>query len=461
MIIVRRSARTLRWVTPVAVCAFLGTSGCAEPSGGESARSSHEAGRVEARHRWDAMRSGARLQVAERHLRAGRLDDAKKELELALGTAPDNAGAYKLATRVWLEEGQLAKARDAVQTAAGLSNDPEIDFLAGIVAERYDDPSTALEHYMAASEKAPLVAQYVLAQAEMLVTTGRRLDALALIQSRMRDFDRNAPMRTLAARVLQLLDLREPAVEAAREAVRLSDGDPETIEDLGLILAWAGHLDEAVEVLAPIARESERETEAADHEEDGKSKASPSMPPRARVLYRLGGLQLAAGQALAALRTLEELTQTRPNDAVAWTLCGRAALMAGQPERAVAALSAATRTGSAGPEAHLLDAYLAFEHGDFDHAIESAQTAIQLDKNLIVAYCVLGQSAEAVGLLDRAEEAYHDALAIDPESPLPRKLLCDLTQPTAYERAKPLSRSEPGPHESARHLAGVDEMEGS
>ncbi|MCZ6699228.1 MAG: hypothetical protein O7D94_09890, partial [Planctomycetota bacterium] len=128
----------------LATCGLVVCAGCEVPKTGRALLSDQKEARVDARKRWDDMRGSARLQVAERHFVAGRYDETEKELDIIHAAAPNHAEPYRLAARLWLEKGELARARDAVTRAAALSDEPEIDFLAGIVAERYDDPALAL-----------------------------------------------------------------------------------------------------------------------------------------------------------------------------------------------------------------------------------------------------------------------------------------------------------------------------
>lgn len=432
----------------IATWAALGAvvfgAGCLQPGAARELTRSHAQSRAAAQERWDEMRGGARLQVAKRHLQARRYKDAERELELVIASTPDQADAYLLSARLWLELGELAKAHQAVESARACSSDAEIDFVAGIVAQRYDDSAAALAHYGRATAKAALVSDYLLAYAEMLIAEDLHLEALELLDTRMRDFDRNAPMRTLAARVLRQLGLRGPALQRAREAVRLTDAkDPGAVADLGSILVWTGRFDEAIELLEPIVApgtDLERSPDA-DRRDDTDRVFYTG------VLYDLARAYLGAGRHWDAMAAVATLIETRPNDPAPRILLARAALLAGRLDAADDAISAAGQGTGSLLEVHLLDAYVALQRGDVPAAAAAAQRAVDLNGRSPDAYCLVGQAAEAMGDRESARRAYLQATQIDPGSQLGRSLLRNLTT-----RARRADDNGPASRQADRNL---------
>lgn len=406
------------WV--LIVCA-----GCELPKTGKALLSGQQEARSDAQQRWDDLRGSARLQVAERHLKAGRFDEAEKELNIIHAAVPNNVKAYKLATQLWLEKGELARARDAVTRAAALSDDPEVEFLAGIVAERYDDPALALEHFERASRNAPRVVDYVLARIETLLTVGREFEALALTEASMRDFDANVQLRTLAAQIHRSLGLRAPTIDRAREAVRLSDGEIQAIAELGSSLVWAGRNSEAIELLQPLVNEAA--VAGAPQGNSSDTDGRVPEPERSDIALYLGRAYLQDGQPVKAMQVFRRLASQESDNAVAWSFYANAAVMAGEFQEAAGALETARREKPS-TELDLLSSFVAYRLDDFDQAFEFARRVLARDDRSVDAYCLLGQSAEAMGELDTARKAYTDALAIEPQSVLVRSLLHALAE---------------------------------
>ncbi|MCZ6682107.1 MAG: hypothetical protein O7B26_02915 [Planctomycetota bacterium] len=439
-----------------ATCGLVLCAGCEIPKSGLALLSDQKEARVDARKRWDDMRGSARLQVAERHFVAGRYDETEKELDIIHAAAPNHAEPYRLAARLWLEKGELARARDAVTRAAALSDEPEIDFLAGIVAERYDDPALALQRYETASTNAPRVVDYLLARIEMLLTLGREIEALALAEAGIRDFDANVGLQTLAAQIHRALGLRSPTIERAREAVRLSDDEPSAVAELASSLVWAGRNVEAIELLRPIVPPAVVPKDSLEHSPQDRDQAE-ELPPADILLY-LGRAYLQDKQPVEAMQVFRRLATERPTHTLAWSFYARAAVMAGELQSAAEALEIA-RVENPSAEVYLLSAFAACRLEDFEGTNEFARRVLEYDDRIIDAYCLLGQSAEAMGEVDQAYKAYADALAIDPQSELVRSLLHALAEYRRYYPIGPATDNEDSPRRPVGHTVSSGILE--
>ncbi|HKQ50602.1 MAG TPA: tetratricopeptide repeat protein [Phycisphaerae bacterium] len=402
----------LRWWPALVVFCAPAAGGC-----GESKRffDLHMANdpKAQAKARWEAVRGSVKLQLAEEHLKSGRLVEAERSLEEALALCPNDAKAFVVATRLRLEQGRLAEAREAITVAAALSdNDPEIPYFAGLVAQRYGDLESACEYFSAASRTSPHVATYVLSQAETLVNLDRPVEALELLQSRMNDFDRDVAMRMLAARISRILGLRGPAVAYCREALRISNESPLLSAELGMMLVWAEQFHDAIAVLAPLV---ERKGAARGSEKD------PGEKPAASAARALARAYLETDQGVKAIEVLRSVLEANPEDTVAWSLCARAALMVGRLETLDEALSKIEAQGAATAETRMMTGFAALRRGDFVRARNEAAGALILDARLTLAHYLAGQAAEAMGELDAARASYEAVLEIDPDSTIARR----------------------------------------
>lgn len=139
-------------VAEVGLSVILMSCGCQLDSSGIWRKHFSNSRQAEAEQHWNGMRGDIQVQLAENHFAAGRLDETEKVLEQAAALTPDNVRVFVLATKLHLERGDLAKARTAIGRAAALPGaGAEVEYLAGIVAERYGDLPMALEYYTSAS----------------------------------------------------------------------------------------------------------------------------------------------------------------------------------------------------------------------------------------------------------------------------------------------------------------------
>jgi tetratricopeptide (TPR) repeat protein len=369
---------------------------------------------ADAKRHWNDMRGDIQVQLAENHFEAGRFDEAEKALEQAVSLAPDNVRVHVLATKLHLEKGDLAKARASVSRAAALPGDvAEVAYLAGIVAERYGDLQMALEHYASAAIQDPQVAAYILAQAETLVSLDKPIEAMELIEARLEDFDGSAPMRMLAAHLNQTLGLRAPAVDYAREALRIQPDDADLAGEVGRILVWAGQNEDAIAVLRPVM-----ETALADSGPVGQGKADQARSTSPSVMRDLASAYLAMRQWREAQWALRPLLAHDEIDVAGWCMYAQASLMLGDLDVAAETIRALHEGSSPTPETLLLAAHIAMRRGDFNGAYASASQAAQLDGRFATAYCLMGRACEALGRAEEARQAYAKAVALDPDSPV-------------------------------------------
>ncbi|MCG8406517.1 MAG: tetratricopeptide repeat protein [Phycisphaerales bacterium] len=387
----------------------------------------HEA----AQQRWNDVRGNVKLQIVEQHFKAGRMEEAELTLTQVLAMSPNNPEAYKLATRLHLECGQLAKASETIDTAASLvDEDAEVEYLAGIVAQRYGELDKALNHYLAAEELASNVAEYVMAAAEMWVAKGEPAHALSLVESRLRDFDGSMAMRMLAAQICRRLERKEQALAHSREALRIQHDDARTQVEAALILSWAKAHDEVIEILQPLVDKMYGEVK---WKPGGRNTASRAFRDAAiitpTVVHALARAYADTKQWNRSQVVLRPLMQFDQTDITAWSLFARSALMSGNLEDADKAITEFNRRNPPTAETLLLKAYISYKRGDYASTREAAEKAFQLDNQMKPALWLSGQAARATGRIEQAKDAYARALAMDPDSKATRAMLAALSEP--------------------------------
>lgn len=398
------------WCPLVGIAASVcATTGCGQSSIWDMHLSQNR--KAEAKEHWDNVRGSVKLQLAEHHLAAGRIEEAETVLEEALAVSPSDPKLFVLVTRLRLEQGRLAEARQAVVLAEALSStDPEIPYLAGLVEQRYGDLETALEHFALAAQMSPNTAAYLMAQADTLAALDRPIDAMQVIQPRLPDFEQDADMRRLASRIARILGLRAPAIALAKDAVRISQNQPTMINELGLTLVWAGEYKQAIEVLKPLA-----EVKLAATDSITLSPDAGGTTPSPGVVHALARCYIETDQGIEAQRVLKLLIHSGQESSLTWHLFARAALLTNDTEGAARALAKANLKGATGPEDQILSAYVAMQRGDFESAGAFAQRAVVADQTDPLAHLVLGRASERMGRMEDARLAYEKALELDPD----------------------------------------------
>lgn len=434
-----------RWiVTCLAGLPFA--CGCAQGTG---ILSKTQKASEEAHVRWNKVRARVKLQLAQAQYDAQHLNESLRELEEALSLDPDNADACVLLARIRLEQNRIPDARQALEHAARIQPDhAEAAYVAGIVAQRCDDWSTALSCYTRAAGLRPAEADYVAAAAEALMAMNRAPEALALIESRLSDFDDDARLRFLSAQVHSELGLSDAAAERMRQAARAADNDRAIQAALGLALAEAGRDVEAVGVLAPLyhAMVKSGATAAKERNQPGGDARCVTVSSAAvglilaRCHYQLGNLN-------EARRCLADLIGRDPDDAQAWLLLARVASDQNDGSAASEAAENAVRLAGHHAATHLVAALIWLRDNELDRAADAAKRAATLDRNDPTSLCLLGRAREAAGLDQQASEAYAQALVRDPRCELARALLDRLT--ARSEKLTPPPQHAASPTEGA------------
>lgn len=127
---------------------------------------------------------------------------------------------------------------------------------------------------------------------------------------------------------------------------------------------------------------------------------------------------LAAGELRTAEIHLKNLLQQQPNDSRARAVLGEVLLQTGQPAAAEQSLRKALDLGADAGSITLPLAGALVAESKFDEALEFIRTAAPLPRTAdrVALLDLQGAAYRGLGQRDRAEEAYRQALAIDPAS---------------------------------------------
>jgi tetratricopeptide (TPR) repeat protein len=141
---------------------------------------------------------------------------------------------------------------------------------------------------------------------------------------------------------------------------------------------------------------------------------SASQPSNERARYYLGVRLRDAGQLAQARDAFQQAAQANPDDEQAWLSWASAAQSLGSDREAFAALSRFEATHPNSANAHKALSRFYASHWVFDTAYDEAATAAKLAPRDVDAWVLLGGRAMDMSLEPKAEEAFRQAVKLNP-----------------------------------------------
>ena len=374
----------------------------------------------QARANWNAARAGVLLNLANDQYRHGNFADARKTSNEALKLSNKVPGLFVLRAKLDIEDGELQSAAAALAAAKALSPaDPEPYYLSGIVNERWQKAEDALADYRAALERNGSEMAYLLAVAESLVGLDRPAEAAALLEPKVAYFESSAPIRDMLGQVYAEQGRHAEAAEMFRQAAVLAPDDADIRERQAVALAQAGDFRRAADLLERLT-------------------AEPANAEKVSLHLTLAECRMQMGNAAGARAAYQRATRIDERNVAAWLGVGKAALAAGELDRAEVAVGRAEAlrpAGRVGADVALLRGYVQLKRGQVEQAAASFAAAGRIEPRdpmplTMYGYCqqLLGRPAEARRFYDRALELdpgetladeLKRALAAAPTDPLP------------------------------------------
>ena len=170
----------------------------------------------------------------------------------------------------------------------------EVDYLNGVLLQRWQQTQKACDAYASAVEKNPTELSYLLPQAEMLVQLNKAADALKLLQDKTSAFEHSGVIRDEIGQILVQQKRYGQAVVVLREARVLSSDDAGIREHLAFALLDDQQYAEASDVLGRLLKQSGFEKRADLFEALGQSQSQTNDPGEARSSYEQA-TQIAPG----------------------------------------------------------------------------------------------------------------------------------------------------------------------
>lgn len=364
----------------------------------------HQEKKSEANAHWNQARAAVLASLAKNQLEAGDFDKSRQSITQALAMSPNDANLHTLAGKLDIESGQLEQAEAELKMAGSLdAKNGEIDYLKGVVYQRWQKPAEALDAYTAASTKNANELAYLLARAEMLVALSRNDDAIAALRAGENKFEHDAVLHHTIGQLQSTQHDLNGAVEELRQANRLDPDDASIQEDLALALYGAGDYRAAADWLTRLVQ--------------------TSAAKRADLWLALGECQMQQGLVRQARESFDTAAQLDDNSAPTQLALGKASMALGDGRRAELVIRKGIALAPANPEGHLLLGFLQLRQAKLNDARGEFQKASQLDKADALSICMIGYTFEKAGQSNQAMPYYAAALRLNPKDELASKLL--------------------------------------
>jgi len=357
---------------------------------------------------WQEARAQVLYGLAKDQYKNGQFENCRSTVNDALKLAPENVNLRVLSARLAIEQGQLEVADKELSKARQVDpKNAEIDYLSGVIYQRWQKHETAYEYYVSASDKQPAELAYIMAKSEMLVAMDREKEALSLLQEKMNYFEHSPVIRDAVGQLLVQEAKYKEGAEILRQASILGPDDLTIREHLAMALYLAKDYRAAADELTKLTNDEK-------------------YAKRSDLWMALGECQMQMNDSRAARRSFDTATQLNPNLSSAWLSLGRAALQANDLKRAEIAWKRAMSIEPENAQAHLLAGYVRLRQGKKDEAIASFRKASALDPKDTVSLCMIGYTLERMGKNDEAVKYYAKALKIKPNDDMARKLIATL-----------------------------------
>ncbi len=368
-------------------------AGCQTPT--------HAQAKVQAEQRWSQVRGQVKLQLARQQFERGLFEDSIKTLQEATTLDSTSADAYAMLAKANLELGKSTTAEQVLTAAEkmGLTS-AELHYLRAVVLEQRNELDAALVHYVKACSLDATKVAYLLAQIETLVALNRTQEALSLADSSANQFDDDASIALLGARIAALTGDAKGALERFQNPSIQNAGSRVATEEFGSLMASQGRCGETIRILQPLFDSSAKTLDA------------PEMSAQAR--RTLAECYLAEKEPKLAIGVLYDQAVANPSDKASQVLLAKAALATGEYMTALQALEQARRGNHNSAEVDLLLAATHWKRNDLISAESVLDQILAAHPGDVDAWCMRGEVLLALGRRQEARSAFERAAEIDP-----------------------------------------------
>jgi tetratricopeptide (TPR) repeat protein len=353
------------------------------------------------RDNYNKKASPVKLTAVRTLFEQGQVESSLQAVDEILKAQPQNAAAYTLRGRIFLEQKKYGDARTAFEKSISLDEKAaEAWFGLGVVAQASDDHSGALVCYQKALDLNPAQTEIILAMANTLEILERRDEAGQFLESKIAGNPSDTKLLCAAADLANRTRQTDKAVSLYRRAATLSPQDERILRSLAMTYVFRGDWADAADTFEKLLSCTADAEKQADY------------------LYWVADSSLNAGRFRRALECFDTLSVSRRKDADIWLGMAQSALGVSDIPRAKTCAQKATSLRANFLEARVVLGCADYLDGKYLTALESFMPLMRNESFGGFASFMAGRCYQKLGRDVQSQKAFEKAVQLNPQSPL-------------------------------------------
>jgi len=366
--------------------------------------------RMDSFDRWCKARARIFCGMAEQNLQAGRLVEARKKAEQAVELAPKFIEARMVLGRIRIEQDAYVSAITELREACKLDGQStRAQYLLGVALEKAGHTQEAVDAYKKAYELDNANVDAVMAAGEVLAINGRSGEGSKYVEDYLAQSKGTPAMVELAGRLAMCSKQYELAAGRYMLLTRRNGDNAHWQEELARALFVSGRYARAAEALEACTTIKGSKAPVWVYAMLGDCYTAVSRPNRARLVY---------AEALAR----------KPSSPELMVKMAQAYLAVGDTGTASSIARKALQVAPGGLEATLVLGYSLLRAKKPLEAERVLGPAVMLYPKSVTLLCLLGRCHAAAGDSDEAKKCYREAVKVDPECEVAKKLFSQIEQ---------------------------------
>ena len=388
-----------RWIGLTVLAMAMAIAGCGQQPLTEA--------RADSFDRWCKARARIFCGMAEQALQAGRLAEARTKADQAVELAPRFSEARMVLGRIRIEQNAYVSAITELREACRLDEEStQAQYLLGVALEKAGQIQESVDAYKKAYELNDRNVDAIMAVGEVLAINGRSSEGSKYVEDYLAKSKGKPAMMELAGRLAMCSKQYELAAKHYLALTKRNGDNTHWQEELSRARFAGGQYAGAAEALdARITIKTKAPVWV--YAMLGDCYAAVSRPNRARLAY---------AEALAR----------KPSSPELMVKMAQAYLAVGDTATASRIARKALEVAPGGLEATLVLGYSLFRDQKLLEAERVLGPAVMLYPKSVTLLCLLGRCHAAAGDIEEAKKCYREAVKVDPECELAKKLFSQL-----------------------------------
>ncbi len=370
----------------------------------------HKKNQAVAVAKWKAARNNIAMDLANKQMENGQLDQAITTISDTLVQSPEMIDGWILLSQLYQQKDMPANAEKCLNKALSIRPDyPEANYQMGTIKEITGNSQEALEHYQTALKTAPDNINYILAEAQLLSANGQEDQALAALLKQINLGRNSTGLYITTGNIYLNKNEYNRAISLFKDALKKSPDNKLAADKLCYTLMKSGKYQEAAETIKEIQITQDRKEDK-------------------QLLLALGDCYLYTNQYIMSQRTYETLIRDLGPKNEYLIRLAQVTIARNDLDRAENSCVRILQSTPDNEEARLLLAIVYLKKQNYDQSRQISEAVLESNENSILAWCILGRSLSSLGQLDEAEACYLKAQDISPEDALTNQLLKEVEQ---------------------------------